>query len=85
MIERVVVRAARASVWWSLLQFMNAMARSVGQPEAEHRLEEALGHRHVAAIDDNMGKTKRAIMAVASLAGQAIAMHDPAGAARVVL
>ena len=52
-------------------------ARPVDQPEAQDRLEEALGHRHVAAIDDNMGKTKGAIMAVAGLAGQAIAVHDP--------
>ena len=52
-------------------------ARPVDQPEAQDRLEEALGHRHVAAIDDNMGKPKGAIMAVAGLAGQAIAMHDP--------
>ena len=31
----------------------------------------------IAAIDDDMGKTKRAILAVAGLAGQAIALHDP--------
>src|SRR5471030_1224016 len=42
----------------------------VDKPEAKDCLEEALGHRHVTAIEDDMGKTQRAIMAVAGRAGQ---------------